>query len=90
MDSEIEQAKAAVDAELRRVGVQLDELLNWQAHVDPRNAGGCVAVGFSVDVALPILRALPDQAGTSAFLAAIRDHLVEFNGRRLESEDEAT
>ena len=85
MDSDLERAKVEFETECRRVGVRMDELFDPEdARPRPGVPGGMAAAGVALAKALPILRSLPDHAGTAAFLDALADDLTRFSGRRME------
>jgi hypothetical protein len=79
---DIARTKAALDAEFRRVGVSWEALLELLLGPSDFSSGGLRAVGVDADLALPLLRGLPKEAGTAAFVATFRmENFNAFSGR---------
>ena len=86
-DNDLAQAKREFDAEMRRAGVSLEEMLDQFAPEPPAGAAGALSVvGFDIAVTMPVLRSLPDGAGTAAFLARFLEHVLSFGGQRFDSD----
>jgi hypothetical protein len=69
------------EAEMSRVGVSLEEVLDLLAAEPPVGATGAfAALGLDLALATNILRSLPDAAGTAAFLTRVREHVISFSG----------
>ncbi len=87
MDEDLARVEREFDAELLRVGVSIDEVLDELTPAWPAGAAGVLrAVGFDLARAMPVLRSLPDGAGGAAFLARCRKHLISFGGHRFDSD----
>src|SRR4051812_47993131 len=76
-----------IESELRRGGVdpaKLDEALFGPLPTGPQaDSGGLAGIGFDAMAFLAVLRELPDDAGTSAFLTSLsRDQAITLRGSR--------